>query len=75
MVERDLVRMRQQITRLQKELHEKEQELKNKHRSEDRKNLQSEEEKGAYYKYMFRAHLEFGEEACRSGLWHNKGKQ
>ena len=54
MVEKDLVRMRRKITELQKELQEKEQELK-KRRSEDSvewRIVQSEEEKGACGKYM-----------------------
>ena len=49
MVEQDLEGMRQQIAALQKELEEKEKELKIKQRSEDHvesRNLQSEEEKG-----------------------------
>ena len=51
MVERDLIRMRQQISALQKELREKEQELKNKQRSEDRRSVPLEEEKGAFDTY------------------------
>ena len=57
MVERDLVRMRQQIAALQRELDEKEQELKNKQKSEDRKKVQSDQEKGACYKYKSQSRL------------------
>ena len=40
------MRMRRQIKSLQKELYEKEQELKNKHKSEDNVGSRNEDEKG-----------------------------
>ena len=57
MVERDLIGMKQQIAKLEKELSEKEPELKNKQRSEDHRNVPLEEEKGAFDKYISQSYF------------------
>ena len=56
--------MRQKIAALQKELKEKEQELKIKHRSEDHVESGNEEDKGDCAIHIPWSHLEFGLQEC-----------